>query len=131
VILLDNMKNKGSNKSFGFLFFFVFLIISFWPTFNGNVIDIKFLFLSLIFLILGLMNSKILTPLNNCWIKIGELLGNFVAPIVMGIVFFVIITPIGLVLRILDKDLLRLKFNKSKSYWIDREENIGTMKKQF
>tara|TARA_B100001564_G_scaffold311329_1_gene283552 strand:+ start:269 stop:538 length:270 start_codon:yes stop_codon:yes gene_type:complete len=87
--------------------------------------------ISLIFLILGIINSKILTPLKKGWIKLGEILGKIIAPIVMGFVYFIIITPIGILMKVLGKDLLNVKYNKNKSYWIKRTKNINTMKRQF
>ena len=125
------MKKISSNRSFGILFFIVFLLIAIWPILNGETFRIWALVISTIFLILGSLNSRILTPLNKAWVKFGELLGMVIAPIVMAIIYFIIITPIGLLMRLLGKDLLNMKFNKNKSYWIKREKNIGSMKKQF
>ena len=129
----NNSKIKiSSNRSFGIVFFFVFLIISLWPLINENPLRVWSIYVAIIFLILGLMNSKFLAPLNILWFKFGELLGSIVAPIVMGIVFFVVITPIGLFMKMIGKDLLNDKYNnKNKSYWINREESKGTMKQQF
>jgi hypothetical protein len=124
------MKNS-SNKSFGILFFIVFLIIGLWPLYHSNPIRLWSVIVAVIFLILGLLNSKILSPFNKVWVKFGELLGKIIAPIIMFIVFFVILTPLSLVVRIFKKDLLKLKYSKEKSYWIKREKNIGSMKKQF
>jgi len=128
------MKNKSvnSNRNFGLVFSIVFFVIAFW-SFRGNFEEIKIfpLFLSLVFLILGLINSKLLTPLNKFWIKFGELLGRIIAPIVMGLIYFIVITPIGLFMRFIRKDLLKTKFSKTNSYWIKREKNIGSMKRQF
>ena len=87
--------------------------------------------ISLIFLILGILNSKILTPLKTLWIKFGEFLGKIIAPIVMGLIYFIIITPIGILMRLLGKDLLNIKYNKNKSYWIKRPKNVDTMRRQF
>ena len=121
-----------SNRSFGFLFFIVFLEISLWPLISQEDLRLWALILSLIFLILGILNSKILTPLNKLWIKFGILLGNIVSPVVMGVVFFIVVTPIGLIMRLLGKDLLRVNKNESTStYWIDREKKTDTMKRQF
>ena len=110
------MQNKdiklGSNRSFGIVFFVVFFIISIYPLINDNPIRLWSLILSLIFLILGLINSKILTPLNIIWMKFGMYLGIFISPIVMGIVFFLVVTPIGIIMKILRKDLLNLRMNK-------------------
>ena len=121
----------SSNRSFGLLFFIVFFIIGLWPLKNDLELNYIFIGISIIFLILGLMNSKILTPFNKIWVKFGELLGRIIAPIVMAIIYFLILTPISLILRIFGKDLLNLKFSKEKSYWAKREKNIGSMDKQF
>ncbi len=121
----------SSNRSFGIIFFIVFLLISVWPILKGLEIRVWALIISLIFLLLGLINSNFLTPLNKTWIKFGILLGKIIAPLVMGLIFFLIVTPIGLLLRIFGKDVLNLKFSKANSYWLKREKNIQTMKKQF
>ena len=123
-------KNK-KNKQFGYLFFLIFLIIGLWPLLNSEKINLFFIFISSIFLILTLINSRILTPLSNLWIKFGELLGKVIAPIVMGFVFFLILTPISLLLRIFKKDLLNLNFKDYSTYWIKRDKDISSMKRQF
>ena len=125
------MEKKNSNKSFGILFFVVFLIISLWPLLKGNDLRIWSLIISILFLILGLLKSKFLTPLKRIWIKFGELLGKIISPIILAIVFFIVITPIGLFMKILRKDLLNIKFTKDKSYWIKRDKDLGPMKNQF
>ena len=125
------MKHNENNKSFGILFFIVFLLIAIWPVIDSGSIRFWSAAISLIFLILGILNSTILTPLKKGWIKLGEILGKVIAPIIMGFVYFVIITPIGLLMRLLGKDLLNIKYNKNKSYWIKRTKNINTMKRQF
>ena len=125
------MKNKDNNKSFGILFFIVFLLVAIWPVLESGSIRVWSLVISIIFLILGIINSKILTPLKSGWIKFGEILGKVIAPIVMGFIYFIIITPIGILIRLLGKDLLNIKYNKDKSYWIKRSKNINTMKRQF
>ena len=122
----------GTNKSFGFVFFVIFIVIALWPLLNDGNIRIWSVILSLVFLILGFLNSKILTPLNKLWFKFGKLLGFIVAPIVMGVIFFLIITPTGFIMKMLGKDLLNKKYNnKIKSYWINREKSKSTMKQQF
>ena len=89
------------------------------------------LIVSLIFLILGLTNSIILTPLNRLWFKFGIFLGKIVSPPVMGLIFFVVVTPIGILMRFLNKDLLNLKFNKNSTYWIEKNGPKSKMKNQF
>ena len=127
-----NLVKVSSNRSFGFLFFVVFLAVSLWPLKSQGDLRLWAFILSLIFLVLGILNSRFLTPLNKLWYKFGIFLGSIVSPIVMGIVFFMVVTPIGLIMRFLGKDLLRI--NKSKfvsTYWINREKQTNTMKKQF
>jgi hypothetical protein len=126
-------KNKlPSNKSFGIVFFIVFLLISLWPLLNQNGIRIWSLAISLIFLILGLANSKLLTPLNKIWFKLGILLGNIISPIVMGIVFFLVVTPIGIFMKMLGKDLLNLKKSNNNTYWRNKDNSSNnSMKNQF
>ena len=126
------MKSQSSNKSFGLLFFVVFLIIGLWPLKNGESFNYYFIIASVVFLILGLLNSKLLSPLNKSWIKLGEILGIIIAPIVMALVYFAILTPISIIVRVFGKDLLGLKFLKEKeTYWIKRKKSLGSMKKQF
>ena len=122
----------SSNRSFGIVFFLVFLIISLWPLMNENPIRLWSIFIALIFLTLGLMNSKILRPFNILWFKFGLFLGSIIAPIVMGFIFFGVITPTSLIMKIMGKDLLNNKYdNKKKSYWIDRVKTKSSMKQQF
>ena len=131
-MLHDSKIQIGSNRNFGLVFFIVFLLIAIWPLLDGGIIRIWSLSISIIFLILGLINSKILTPLNKIWFKFGLFLGSIISPIVMGVVFFLVITPIGIFMKLLGKDLLNNKYdNKKKSYWIDREKTKSTMKQQF
>jgi len=126
------MKSRKNNKGFGLLFFAVFLIIGLWPIINGDSPRIIFFIIALIFLILALVNSKILTPLNKAWVKLGELLGKIIGPIVMAGVYFIVLTPISIIVRLFGKDLLKIKFSdKSKSYWIKRDKDLGSMDKQF
>ena len=126
------MKSQSSNRSFGLLFFIVFLILGLWPLKDGANLNFYFIAVSAVFLVLGLVNSKLLSPLNSLWIKFGEKLGIIIAPIVMFLVYFVILTPVSFIVRICGKDLLGLKFLKKKeTYWIKRKKNLGPMKKQF
>ena len=122
----------SSNRSFGLLFFIVFLAISLWPLKSQEDLRLWAFILALIFFVLGILNSKFLTPLNKLWMKFGIFLGSIISPFVMGIVFFMVVTPVGLIMRFLGKDLLRI--NKSKfvsTYWISREKQDNTMKRQF
>ena len=126
------MHKRSSNRSFGLLFFIVFLVIAFWPLTKQGEVNLYLISIALIFLVLGLLNSKILTPLNKAWIKLGEILGRIVAPVVMAIVYFIILTPISLLVRLFGKDLIGMKFsNDINSYWIKRKKNLGSMDKQF
>ena len=127
---MDDIK-ISSNRSFGIVFFVVFLLIALYPLIHNEEIRIWSLIISLIFLILGLINSRILTSLNKLWFKFGILLGKIVSPIIMGIIFFLVVTPIGFIMRILGKDVLNLKFNANKSYWIEKTGPKSKMKNQF
>ena len=127
---MDDIK-ISSNRSFGIVFFIVFFLIALYPLINNEDIRIWSLIISLIFLILGLINSRILNPLNKLWFKFGILLGKIVSPIIMGIIFFLVVTPIGFIMRIFGKDLLNLKFNSNKTYWIEKKDSKSSMKKQF
>ena len=131
--MLSKSKIKiNSNRNFGLVFFVVFLVISLWPLIHNEPFRIWSAVVSLFFLILGLMNSKLLNPLNKIWSKFGIILGIIIAPIVMGVVFFLVITPTGLIMRILGKDLLRKKYHRKKeTYWIKRNKPVSTMKQQF
>ena len=121
----------GSNKSFGVVFFLVFLLISLYPLINDGNLRIWSFAISIIFLILGILNSKILSPLNKIWFKFGLLLGKVISPIVMGIIFFIVVTPTGLILRLFQKDVLNLKYNNNNTYWIKKSGPKSKMKNQF
>ena len=121
----------NSNRSFGIIFFIVFILIAIYPlTYNG---EIRFwsLIISWIFLVLALLNSKILTPFNKLWFKFGIFLGKIISPIIMGLIYFFVVTPIGLTMRLLGKDIINLKFNKNKSYWSEKNSPKSKMKNQF
>ena len=127
---MDDVK-IGSNRSFGIVFFVVFLIIATYPLINGDELRLWSLLISIVFLFLGLVNSKILNPLNKLWFKFGIFLGKIISPLVMGIIFFLVVTPIGLLMRLLNKDLLNLRFKNNGSYWIEKTEPKSKMKNQF
>ena len=120
-----------SNRNFGIVFAIVFLIISLWPLLSQNEVRSWSLIVSIIFLTLGLINSKLLLPLNKIWFKFGIFLGNFIAPIVMGIIYFFVVTPTGLIMKMLGKDLLNLKKSNKDSYWIKKDNSNSSLKNQF
>ena len=127
---MDDIK-IGSNRSFGIVFFIVFLIIATYPLINGDELRLWSLITSIVFLFLGLVNSKMLNPLNKLWFKFGIFLGKIISPLVMGVIFFLVVTPIGLIMRLLGKDVLNLKFSDHKSYWIEKTGPKSKMKNQF
>ena len=127
---MNNIK-IGSNRSFGIVFFIVFLLIALYPIINKNELREWSLIISLLFLILGLLNSRVLSPLNKLWFKFGLFLGKIVSPLVMGFIFFIVVTPTGIIMRLMRKDLLNLKYNQKKTYWIDKTGPKSKMKNQF
>ena len=127
---MDDIK-ISSNRSFGIVFFIVFLLIALYPLSHSGEIRVWSAIISLIFLVLGLLNSKILTPLNKLWFKFGIFLSKIISPLIMGIIFFLVVTPIGLIMRIFGKDVLNLKYNKNQSYWIEKKGPKSKMKNQF
>jgi len=131
-MIKNNKIETSTNRSFGITFSVVFLIIGIWPLLNNEPIRIWSIVISLIFLLFGLMNSKLLTPFNKIWFKFGILLGSIVSPIAMSMVFFIVVTPIGICMRLLRKDILNRKFDKNaNSYWISRNKPSGSLKNQF
>jgi len=120
-----------TNRNFGIVFFVVFLIIAFWPLLNNNEIRYWSLIISLVFFVLGAINSKLLTPLNKIWFKVGILLGNIISPIVLALIFFFVVTPTSIILKIMSKDILNLKTKNVKSYWIKKNFDKSSMKNQF
>ena len=128
----NNLTSASSNRSFGIVFFVFFLIVAFWPLKNGEDLRVWSLIISFIFLLLGLINSKILTPLNKLWFKLGIFLGNFISPIVMALVFFLVVTPTGVIMRLFGKNLLRInKMKNVKTYWIKIDKKNSSMRNQF
>ena len=127
---MDDVK-ISSNRSFGIVFFIVFLLIALYPLISGGELRLWSFITSVIFLILGILNSIVLTPLNKLWFKFGIFLGKIVSPIIMGIIFFLVVTPIGLLMRFIGKDVLNLKFNSHKSYWVEKKGPKSKMKNQF
>ena len=127
---MDDLK-ISSNRSFGIVFFVVFLLIALYPLIHNGELRIWSALVSLVFLVLGLLNSIILAPLNRVWFKFGIFLGKIISPIVMGIIFFLVVTPTGLIMKLLRKDLLNLKFNNNKTYWINKSGPKSKMKNQY
>ena len=128
---MDEIK-LGSNRSFGIVFFIVFVLIAIYPLINQGEVRIWSLIISFLFLFFGLLNSKILTPLNKLWFRFGLFLGKIISPIIMAVIFFLVVTPIGLLMRLFGKDVLNLKLNKKKSsYWIEKVGPKSKMKNQF
>ena len=127
---MDDIK-ISSNRSFGIVFFIIFFLIALYPLLSDQEIRLWALIISAIFLILGLLKSKLLTPLNKLWFRFGIFLGKIITPIIMGIIFFIVVTPIGLIMRLIGKDVLNLKYNKEKSYWIEKDGPKSKMKNQF
>ena len=124
-------KKKDTNRSFGILFFIVFSIISIWPILSGGELRLWSFIVAIIFLIMGITKSRFLTPFNIAWIKFGELLGVIISPLIMGLVYFLVLLPIGILMRVLRKDLLSLKFNKNtETYW-NKKEAKTNFNKQF
>ena len=122
---------RSSNKSFGIVFFIVFLIIGFWPLFDISTYRLWAIIIAFTFLILGCINSKLLTPLNILWFKFGLFLGKIISPFVMAIIFFLVVTPTGLFMRLLRKNLLNLRYSNDQSYWIKKNGPESKMKNQF
>ena len=128
---MDNKTNKNSNRSFGIVFSIVFLIIAFYPLINNDDIRKWSLIISIIFLVLGYFKSGILTPLNSLWYKFGIFLGKIVSPIVLGMIYFFIVTPTSILIRVFKKDLLNLKFSNNNSYWLKKQGPKSKMKNQY
>ncbi len=123
--------NKSSNKSFGIVFFVFFLIIAMYPLLNSDEVRLWSLLISMIFLILGIFNSNILSPLNKVWFIFGLFLGKYISPLVMMLIYYIVVTPIGFLIRMLNKDILQLKYSKNISYWINKDKTSSGLDKQF
>ena len=120
-----------SNKSFGIVFSVFFLILTLYYFFNNNLnLASIFLILSILFFVLGINNSKALTPFNSVWTKLGFLLGKFVSPIIIGFIYFFVIFPTKLFLVFLKKDNLMLNDKLRKTYW-KAHNNDSNMNNQF
>ena len=122
---------QNNNRSFGILLFLFFMVISLWPLLSNNELRIWSLVIAIIFLVLVIFNPKLLSPLTKLWIKLGEIIGKFISPIIIGLIFFLILTPIGLLMKMFKKDLLNLKFSKNDTYWVKRKTKLNSMDKQY
>ena len=122
---------KSSERNFGLFFSAIFFLIGLWPLLSASPLRLWSISLAVVLLALALVRPRLLKPLNYSWLKLGEILGKIIAPIIMCLIFFIILSPISFFVRVLGKDLLRLKFSKNNTYWIKREKNITTMNKQF
>ncbi len=129
---MENSRNikRKNNITFGILFFVFFLIVGLYPLISNEPIRIWSIIVSLVFLIVTIIKPNLFTFLNKLWIEFGILIGKIISPIIMGLVFFFVVTPIGIFVKILKKDVMGLKRGAS-SYWITREDKIQSMKKQF
>ena len=121
----------GSNKSFGLWFFLIFLLIGIYPLIDNAEIRVWALIVSFLFFGLGISNSKILSSLNRSWFKFGIILSKIMSPLIMGLIFFCIVMPIGIIMRLLNYDLLRLRLNDKITYWVKKDEIKNNMKKQY
>tara|TARA_B100000965_G_C19451896_1_gene695644 strand:- start:191 stop:589 length:399 start_codon:yes stop_codon:yes gene_type:complete len=130
-LVMDKNIKLPSNRNFGIIFSIFFLIVALWPLLNQNEIRIWSLVISFIFFVLGLFNFKLLTPLNKLWLKFGIILGNIISPVIMGIIFFLVVTPTALIMRIFKKDILKLKKNSNNTYWIIKDDTKSDMRNQF
>lgn len=133
----DEEKVVGTDRSFGLVFVVFFAIVGGWSLYRGKDINVVYgLFgASGVFLLLSFVAPKALHPLNVAWMAFGRLLHKVVSPIIMGLLFFVTITPIALLMRAMGKDVLRLRLDSAaKSYWIERTPPgppPETMRNQF
>ena len=123
-----------SNRKFGFFFTFVFAMCAYY-FFYKNELTISYAFIgtSITFFLVSILKSDIFLPLNKLWMRFGILLGIIVSPIVLGLIFFGIFTPIALLMRLFRRDELRLIFKNKKSHWITRSQPIEpvSFKRQF
>ena len=123
---------EGTERSFGLIFAIFFVIIGLYPLWFGNNIHLWSCIIASIFLFLGLFLPKVLTVPNQLWFKLSKLLGIIVTPIIIMLLYFLTVTPTGIIMRLLGKDLLCKKFDKSvNSYWIKKNKSSNSMNNQF
>ena len=125
----------SSDRSFGMVFALVFLAVGIWVVLGGQSEGWFLLSGSALFLVVAMARPSILGPLNRAWAKFGILLGQVFNPLLLGVVFFLVVTPIAIIMRLWGKDSLHLKFKSDlESYWINRSPagpKVGSMTKQF
>jgi hypothetical protein len=123
---------KSSNKSFGIVFFLFFSILGIYPIWNDDKLNLILISIGIIFLILGIRNSNILTSPNKYWIKFGLVLGKLISPIIMFIIYFFLLFPISLLGKLVGRDTCNTSYNPNiKSYWIKRNDDPLDMDEQY
>jgi len=126
---------QGSDKAFGLVFAVFFAVIGLWPLKGGDDARAWSLGLAIAFLLVALIRPTLLKPLNRIWFLFGLLLHRIVSPIVMALLFFAVVTPVGLLMRLFGKDPMQRRFEaKAETYWIPRPppvEGQGSMTNQF
>lgn len=132
----SNVKPKtGSDKAFGIVFACFFVAIALYPLVSSQGVRLWALAVAAVFMVLAFLSPSLLTPLNKAWMRLGLIIGLVVSPIIMSVMFYLVITPIGLLMRLLGHDLLRLKPNPdTASYWIVRnreQDPMQSMRNQF
>jgi len=126
------LTEKTSEKSFGKVFSVVFLVVALFPLFNSKDFHVWALFISTIFLLLAYLAPKTLVIPNLLWFKFGVLIGSIVSRIILTIIYFITVLPIGLIMRLFGKDILKRRLDKKAySYWIERTNSMESMKNQF
>jgi len=122
---MNNEIQVPSNKNFGYFFTFFLFLVGAYLYYSANVSwSYVFFVATLIFLLVTLKKSDLLLPLNKLWLRFGLLLGKIVSPIVFGVIFFGLFAPMGILMRLIGRDELRLKFNRKQSHWISRTESF-------
>jgi len=122
----------SSEKSFGNVFAVVFFLIALYPLLDGGDPQLWAVGVAFLLAAVAYLAPRLLALPNKLWFKLGMALGAVITPIVMGLVYFTTVVPVGLVMRLMGKDLLQQKLDaEAKSYWIERKQPVGSMKDQF
>ena len=134
-ISVDETLRGSTDRAFGLIFAAVFSAIAGWPLLSGGTPHWWALVLALVFGMVAFVHPALLAPLNRLWLRFGLLLNKITSPVIMGLLFYGVMTPYAYILRWLGKDLLRLRFDPSaESYWIERKPPgpaPETIKRQF